>query len=233
MMFDFNAAERVSFNPWPHSPHTMVLKMIPPGSKVLDVGCASAFMARELQKQGCKTWGVEVDANIAQKARQHCEDVAVVDLDRSRELAFQKSFFNVILFLDVLEHVARPDLVLRDLVQYLARDGRILISIPNIARVEHRWNLLFGRFDYAEHGASATSPGHLRFFTRKTCRRMIRECGLKITSEQGTGFASLLKTKLGLSLFPTLTAFQFLFECSKLGVDSSGQSLSKSANCGM
>jgi 2-polyprenyl-3-methyl-5-hydroxy-6-metoxy-1,4-benzoquinol methylase len=213
MIFDFNVAEAVDFNPWPHSPHTMVLKMIPPGSKVLDVGCASGFMGRELKKAGCKTWGVEVDPAVAERAKRHCVDVAVRSMDLGCDLPFEKEFFDVILLLDVLEHLNRPDLVLLGLTQHLRPDGRVLISLPNIARVEFRLKLLFGQFDYTEGGL--ISIGHLRHFTRKTSRRMIRECGLKIISEQGTGLASMVRSKMGMELFPTLTAFQFLFECSR------------------
>jgi 2-polyprenyl-3-methyl-5-hydroxy-6-metoxy-1,4-benzoquinol methylase len=170
-------------------------------------------MARELKKKGCKTWGIEVDPAVAERARPHCEEVAVLDLDRSRAIPFEGSFFDAILLLDVLEHVIRPDLVLAELTKNLRPHGRIFASIPNIARVEYRLKLLFGKFEYEEGGIM--SIGHLRFFTRATARRMIRECGLEILAERGTGFASVLKSKTGVEILPTLTAFQFLFECAK------------------
>ncbi len=212
-MFDLEFVGRMAFHAWPHSPHTMVFSRITPGTNALDIGCSVGHFARELKKISCKVWGMDVDAQAAREAAQYCEEVVVADFDTLQSLPFANISFDVVLLLDVLEHLARPDRFLPLVADRLGPHGTVWISLPNVARIEHRWNLLLGRFDYQD--GSALSKGHLRFFTQKTARQLIAESGLRIVSEQGTGFASILKSK-GVPMFPILhrlTAYQFLFEC--------------------
>lgn len=219
-MFELDVAQGVAFNPWPHSPTAIALKRVPLGSKLLDVGCAAGYMARECMVKNCLTWGVELSPVAAELARRYCVEVAVADLDRGAELPFGAVRFDCILCLDVLEHLARPDIVLRSLVRWLAPEGKILISLPNIARLECRLALLAGRFDYELSGIM--SKGHLRFFTKKTSRELVRNAGLEVVFEQGTGFASILRS-YGICVFETLTSFQWFFECRrKIGTDGNG-----------
>lgn len=214
-MFDLTFVGRMAFHDWPHSPHTMAASRIAAGTRVLDIGCSVGHLARELKKKNCKVWGMDIDAEAVKEASAVCEEVVVADFDAIPVLPFADRQFDAILLLDVLEHLARPDRFLPLVPSRVAPQGTVWISLPNVARVEHRWNLLLGRFDYQD--GAALSKGHLRFFTQKTARRLIADSGLRIVSEQSTGFASILKSK-GVPMFPLLcrlTAYQFLFECVK------------------
>jgi 2-polyprenyl-3-methyl-5-hydroxy-6-metoxy-1,4-benzoquinol methylase len=204
-MFELDVAGRQDFNPWPHSPSVKALALVHSGEVVLDVGCAGGHMARELIKKGCTVHGVEIDPAAAERARQVCASVVVGDLDNLESLPFQSAMFDTILTLDVLEHLRRPDRAVAMLKGLLKPGGRMICSIPNVARIEHRLALLLGRFDYGVGGA--LSKGHLRFFTRDTARQMLEEAGYRITVVHYTGFASMCP------ILPNLTAYQFLFVC--------------------
>ena len=86
--------------------------------------------------------------------------------------------FDLILFADVLEHVADPIAVLRRLLGYLAEDGHVVVSLPNVAAWTVRLGLLAGRFDYRPSGILDDS--HLRFFTRDSARRLLEGAGLEV-----------------------------------------------------
>jgi SAM-dependent methyltransferase len=86
--------------------------------------------------------------------------------------------FDVILFADVLEHVADPLPVLQRLLGYLAEDGQIIVSLPNVAAWTVRLGLLAGRFDYRPSGI--LDDTHLRFFTRESARRLLESAGLEV-----------------------------------------------------
>jgi len=81
-------------------------------------------------------------------AKRICEDVAVEDLN---QLDFASRFegrrFDVVLMLDVLEHLPDPAAVLRTWV-CPGRGGWAVISLPNVAHVSVRLSLLEGRFSY-------------------------------------------------------------------------------------
>lgn len=205
MMFELDVAGRQAFSPWPHSPSAKAYQLVAEGSVVLDVGCAGGHMAAELRKKNCVVHGVEIDPVTAVRARAVCASVAEGDLDAMQDLPFSRGMFDYVLALDVLEHLRRPDRALKLLQPMLKPDGRLVCSIPNVARFEVRMGLLFGRFEYGDGGA--LSKGHLRFFTRRSATQLLEEAGFKIERVLSTGLASMIR------VFPTLTAYQFMFVC--------------------
>jgi len=198
----FEYKEKPSFNSSPHGPQIKIITQIKPNSKVLDVGCASGYIARELKPKNCYVIGIEIDERMAYEARKFCDEVLVVNVEDVQELPFKHGFFDVIILADILEHLKRPDTVLVRLKKYLSNSGYIIASIPNIAQIENRFKLLFGGFGYEESGI--LSKGHLRFFTLKTTREMFRVSGYDILKIYPTGLGSILK------VWPTLFSFQFL-----------------------
>jgi methyltransferase family protein len=100
----------------------------------------------------------------------------VADLDMS--IPALEGLFDVIVFGDVLAHLKNPLQVLITMTKYLRRDGMIVISVPNIAHVCVRLQLLRGKFEYADRGILDRT--HLRFFTYASLQEFIRQAGLKI-----------------------------------------------------
>ncbi len=92
--------------------------------------------------------------------------------------------FTRAILLDVLEHLKRPETILDECHEVLDRDGQLIISMPNIANITVRLSLLFGQFNYTERGI--LDKTHLRFFTRKTARKMVESRGYQILEEQMT-----------------------------------------------
>lgn len=207
-MFELKVASFQDFSPWPHSPSFKAFQLVRPGDVVLDVGCAKGHMARELAKKNCKVYGIEIDTEAAEEAKGHCVQVVQGDADAISALPFQEKFFDSILVMDVLEHMKRPDLFLPLLRKHLKPGtGQLICSLPNVARIEFRFKLMFGTFAYEDYGA--LSKGHLRFFTRASGRQLLEEAGFVINRTLYTGFASMCP------VFPNLTAFQFLIVCSR------------------
>ncbi|MCM8774341.1 MAG: class I SAM-dependent methyltransferase [Candidatus Omnitrophica bacterium] len=150
--FDIDVVSKQEFNPWPHSPTYKAYRLIKPNSRVLDIGCAYGYMARELKKKGCEVIGIELDSKACEKAKDYCVHVINADIETLRSLPFSSGFFDYILCLDCLEHLNRPDLVLNNLHLYLSSTGRLIVSVPNIARFEYRLKLLLGNFAFSDTG---------------------------------------------------------------------------------
>jgi 2-polyprenyl-3-methyl-5-hydroxy-6-metoxy-1,4-benzoquinol methylase len=202
--------------------HRIVLSEVPDGARVLDVGCATGYLAAELSRRGCTVDGIEVDPAAAQQARAHCREVAVGDLeapatqaDVQRMLAGTRP--DVIICADVLEHLRDPWTVLAWLRTLLAPGGRAVISVPNIAHWTARRALLRGRFDYADHGLLDRT--HLRFFTRASAAELARRAGFAVRAERLAGAPLPLESRvpaLGrvrdrcVRRYPELLALQFV-----------------------
>lgn len=163
-----------------NSSQTLELELVGPGKAVLDVGCATGYLARALAEQGCVVAGVEYDPEAAAVARPSLAELVVADLDDA-ELAqlFAGKTFDSIVFGDVLEHLADPDGVLQSATRLLAPGGSIVISVPNVTHGSVRLALLQGRWEYRDSGLLDRT--HVRFFTRESTLAMVRHAGLVVT----------------------------------------------------
>lgn len=215
------------FNPTPYEAHMVVWEKIKQKSRVLDVGCATGYFAQELNKKKCQVWGIERDYQASQKAKKHCQDVVIGDLEEMEKLPFKQKFFDYILLLDVLEHVKKPNKLLNLIKPYLKKNGLIIISVPNIAFLSIRLSLLFGRFEYKDSGL--LDKNHLRFFTKKGLLNLIKSTKLHIKElDIASGFSQITLIGKYLNYVPkswqykiskkwdTLLAYQFIAECSKI-----------------
>lgn len=141
--------------------------------RVLDVGCGFATTSDQIQKLGNEVTGIESSsvacATAAKRITRVIEgDLASTDLGDTR--------FDAIIFADVLEHVPWPLGVLRRYLQWLTPAGSIFVSLPNVGLWSVRLSHLAGRWEYADTGVLDRT--HLRFFTRRSARWLLREAGL-------------------------------------------------------
>jgi 2-polyprenyl-3-methyl-5-hydroxy-6-metoxy-1,4-benzoquinol methylase len=203
--------------------HRLVLDAVPAGAHVLDVGCATGYLAAELTRRGCTVDGVEVDPAAAEQARAHCREVVVGDLEApSTHAAVERLLAgarpDVILCADVLEHLRDPWVVLSWLRTLLAPgDGKAIISVPNIGHWTARRELLRGRFPYAGFGLFDRT--HLRFFTRDSARELASRAGFSVRRELPAGAPLPLESRLpalarvrdpSVRRCPALLALQFV-----------------------
>jgi 2-polyprenyl-3-methyl-5-hydroxy-6-metoxy-1,4-benzoquinol methylase len=162
-----------------------MINFIGGNKKVLDVGCATGYLARLLREKGCSVIGIEINQKAAEIARSFCEEVIAVDLERvSLAEILSDRLFDVVVFGDILEHLRDPWRILQETHQVLAPSGYVVASIPNIAHGNIRLSLLQGNFDYQEVGILDNT--HLRFFTRKTLEELFFDTGYSIEATERT-----------------------------------------------
>ena len=167
-----------------YSSHYYARRMTGSRHDVLDIGCGEGFFAAELVKDGNRVTGID---DRAAPANPVFERYFTADLDGGiapvlEQLDSQR--FERILLLDVLEHLKNPGQILKQCHGALKREGFLVVSLPNVANITTRLMLLFGRFSYQERGI--LDKTHLRFFTRKSARRLLEDNGYSITEERET-----------------------------------------------
>ena len=120
----------------------IIAELVPPGSRVLDLGCGNGELLAYLQqKKGCSGYGIELaDTNVLACAQR---GVNVIQLNLEDGLAlFEDKSFDVVLQLDTLQHLRHTERMLRE----TARVGRIgIVSFPNFAHWRNRLHVLGGR----------------------------------------------------------------------------------------
>lgn len=161
-----------------YSSHSRIIEIVRKSGKklkILDVGCASGYIGKELGKDYYLI-GIEEDRKSARIANKFYNKLFIIDIEK--EDFRTEDEFDIIILGDVLEHLKDPLGVLIKMKKFLKAGGQIIISLPNIAFIFFRVSLLFGNFDYMDKGPM--DKGHLRFFTLKTSNKLVRDAGLRI-----------------------------------------------------
>ena len=211
----------------PYSCHSQIVNWIKAEkpADVLEVGTATGYLTSEMASQNSSVTGIEQDPEMAELARPYCRRMIVADIE-GMEIGGLGEFDAIVLG-DIIEHLRDPRSVLEKLSRLLKPGGKILISLPNVANIWVRLNLLFGRFNYSRVGILYES--HLRFFTLKTAKRLVADAGLDVISasvtpiplplilpatSRGRAFSFLHLVNWGLTrLRKTLLGYQFILVC--------------------
>ena len=119
-----------------------ITRLVPPGSRVLDLGCGDGAMLEHLiRERACTGYGVEInDANVLACVRR---GVNVIQLNLDEGLAmFDDASFDVVLQIDTLQHLHNTEVMLRE----TARVGRTgIVAFPNFGHWPNRLAVLRGR----------------------------------------------------------------------------------------
>lgn len=198
---------------------TEITPLIPRVSKsgqlrVLEIGCSEGHTLAWLKNQGLCTWvaGVEPISELG---------VPTGVIDQFDRMDIEKGLpdippqsIDLILCLDVLEHLIDPWKTIQRLDTLLKSGGTWIISVPNIRNYRVLIDLAIrGRFQYSDAGILDKS--HLRFFTRRSAIDLLECSGSHVTTVLNAkpvrGLQRVL-CKIGLN---DLIAKQFLLSADK------------------
>jgi glycosyltransferase involved in cell wall biosynthesis len=220
------------------SPHSLVCcgdEIVPRQSTVLDIGCAGGYVASFLaNNKGCRVTGIDMlpPEKVNHASFEYLQINLESNLDRLDEL-LDRNKYDVVVMLDVLEHLAGPELFLLNLSQRrYASPPRFVCSTANVAFVVVRLMLLFGHFNYGRKGILDVT--HKRLFSLHTFRNLLIQTGFVITKEHflpfpfaALGFSPEWAGRLErinqflIRLRPGLFAYQILFETVPLNTPDS------------
>lgn len=202
------------------SPAYIALGKIPPKSTVLDLGSSDGHLARALKEKGCRVIGVDLDMPTDTSAFDH-----FIQYNLDLGLPAIDEDIDVIVMLDVIEHLRSPEDFAEELAQF-CRDRNVLrvhVSTGNIAFAITRLSLFAGQFNYGPRGILDMT--HTRLFTSRTLRRLFRQAGFRVSGIEGVpapfplalgegkkALALLKLNQIAIRVAPRLFSFQFFID---------------------
>lgn len=184
-----------------------ILRMI--GSKrgrLLDIGCAGGFFMDEARKAGFEVDGIEFNPSMVKHAREKLGlDVIQGGVEKIPADAFadEARKFDVVVLLDVLEHVPRPGEMLAKVHKWMKPGATLMIRGPlsnsPLARAKESVRRLLGR--------KKQLPGYpldANTFGKRSMRAMAKQNGFREERWEGTtpDFGNFFATRIQGEEFP-------------------------------
>jgi SAM-dependent methyltransferase len=145
---------------------------------VCDLGCGNGWLAGALAAAGFDVTGVDASpTGIGIAARAHGNARFVLaDFDApDAAAAIPGAPFDCVVSSDVIEHLYRPAALVALARALLAPGGHLVLGTPYHGYVKNLAIALAGRWD-AHHGAN-WDGGHIKFFSVRTLRELVRAQG--------------------------------------------------------
>jgi SAM-dependent methyltransferase len=158
---------------WIGARHVRFLSLgLPPGSRVLDVGCGRGVVLGALADHGLEVHGVEMSAVAARGADPRAEVRIAANLV---DAGYPSSHFDQVLIWHVLEHVAQPRETLDEVQRILRPGGRLVVAVPNFASRQAEWS--------GPAWFHLDLPRHLYQFPLAALRTLLDETGFEPISD--------------------------------------------------
>jgi 2-polyprenyl-3-methyl-5-hydroxy-6-metoxy-1,4-benzoquinol methylase len=171
-----------------HHVRREIMPLLPENAnRILDVGTGAGGTLKWLKSifPNAATTGVELNFELMEELRRNADVAIIGSVDQQFA---QLKTYDLILLLDVLEHVADPISTLRKIVSLLEPRGHVIVSVPNIAHFSVSIPLLLqGRFTYKDAGILDRT--HLRFFVEDSAIKLLNDAGLVVTKGMASGMA--------------------------------------------
>ena len=190
---------------WQRMRMNYVLKMIEPGSTVLDVGCGDGAVLKYLiDRINIKGIGVDVSDDILSRAQKLGIETVKMDISQLSELDNLPEVDYITGF-EIIEHIPNPEEFINKIKNKAKK--AMIFSVPNSGYYIHRLRFLSGRFplQWISH------PGeHLRFWTVKDMKWWVRAIGFDLDQIVVYGDLGLLK-----DIFPKIFGRGIIIKISK------------------
>jgi 2-polyprenyl-3-methyl-5-hydroxy-6-metoxy-1,4-benzoquinol methylase len=148
--------------------------------KVFEIGCGSGATLSYIKERGIASWvgGMELVDGVAQEGKDNIDLLLVGNIEEA-DIPLDIASIDVILCLDVLEHLIDPWAAVAKLKKYLKEDGLVIASLPNVKNFKVILPLLF-QDDWKYVEAGQLDRTHLRFFTNKTSVEFFKDANFEV-----------------------------------------------------
>jgi 2-polyprenyl-6-hydroxyphenyl methylase/3-demethylubiquinone-9 3-methyltransferase len=162
-----------------------LLERFPPPARVFELGCGNGAVANILAQRGYEVTAVDPSIegiNIAKDTYPQCSFAVGSAYD---DLAKQYGNFEIVISLEVVEHVFYPRQYAATVASLLASEGIAIISTPYHGYIKNLALALMNKWD--AHMDPLWDYGHIKLWSRQKLTQLFSEARLYETSFQRVG----------------------------------------------
>jgi 2-polyprenyl-3-methyl-5-hydroxy-6-metoxy-1,4-benzoquinol methylase len=154
--------------------------------KILDIGSAEGELVFELHKMGHTVTAADISKifleKIKKKAISKNIDIETIFLDIEKEIIKGKEeYYDIIYFMDVIEHLKNPSSALLNIRKMLANTGKLIIHTPNLASISLVYRYIKSRNKLEDYFLPQNlSDFHLLGYDYQTLEKACNFAGLQI-----------------------------------------------------
>lgn len=135
--------------------------------KILDLGCGTGYIGLHYLKNN-EVYFADISSNALDRLPVSSESKFLVDA--SKDIPF-KDFFDIIFCADVLEHIEKDQVALKNIFLALKPGGRLILTLPAYSK-------LYGHHDKL--------TGHFRRYDKKNIKTSAEKIGFDFLSSRYT-----------------------------------------------
>jgi 2-polyprenyl-3-methyl-5-hydroxy-6-metoxy-1,4-benzoquinol methylase len=188
------------------------------GKNILDIGCYDGTLLSLVGNRDNNFFGLDASDWAVEKSQGKKIDVQQYFFDDVSRLPHERDFFDLVIAGEIIEHLYDTDFFLKEVRRVLKPGGYFLLSTPNVASLGRRLQLFWGMNPAIEISPNEPeSCGHIRYFTFKMLKEMLRKHKFKIlnTKSDCVNFSKngKIKSIVLARLYPTLGASVICLAC--------------------
>jgi 2-polyprenyl-6-hydroxyphenyl methylase/3-demethylubiquinone-9 3-methyltransferase len=162
------------------------------GLDLLDIGCGGGLVAEPMARMGARVTGVDASATNIEVARLHArrEGLEIAyQAGTAEELAAKGASFDVVLALEIVEHVADIDLFVSECARMVRPGGILIMSTLN--RTLKSYALAIVGAEYVMRWLPRGTHTWSKFVTPAELTRSIEDTGLTVIDVAGLTYDPL------------------------------------------
>jgi 2-polyprenyl-3-methyl-5-hydroxy-6-metoxy-1,4-benzoquinol methylase len=177
-----------------------LIKDVPAGSTVLDMGCGNGSFLSLYRDRGWNLFGTDFSPTGIEIARNNYPDIKFILGDSQTsadDLLNQVGSVDLIISTEVIEHLYNPKAFLRTAYEVLKPGGVMVVTTPYHGYLKNLLLAVTGQMD--QHFTVLWDHGHIKFWSVQTLRKALADTGFECVGFKGAGRLPYLWKSMALS----------------------------------
>ena len=172
-----NEREVDLLRPWYSPALSLLASLRPYKNTIIEIGCGNGELASMVIQNYPECFYLGLDGFLlsAIEAKQTKLDVALAEFEH--HLPLSSSIADIVITLEVIEHIARAEDFISEINRILKPDGYLILSTPNVGYFNFR-------LKYLIHAEVPGEGVHLRFFNRYLLQGLLRDAEFVIIKKK-------------------------------------------------